>query len=266
MYILFTAFLWSLGGLLIKYIPMGALAINGARSVIAIVFFAVYRRSFKIRLNRIIVLAALCLTLTNVLYVTANKLTTAANAIVLQYTAPIFVLLWDCLRKKRLPSGRTCLFMAMAFGGVVLFFLDQLGGGQLWGNLIAIVSGVTFSGVFFVNSLPDSSSEDSSMLAFVLSALIAIPAYGDLALLDGPGIAALLVLGVFQLGLAYVVFAKGSRLTSPVSASLIGLLEAMLNPLWVFLLFGETIGRYAAFGAALILAAVALNTVLGKNE
>lgn len=266
LYILMTALLWSTGGLLIKYIPGNAVAINGARSLIALIFFWIYKRDIKVKFNGKIMLAALCLVLTNFLYVIANKMTTAANAIVLQYTAPIFVLIWDCIYRKMLPKKHQCLVVLMAFGGMVLFFFDQLGGGQMIGNLIAICAGVCFSGVFFINSLPESSSEDSSMIAFGLSFLISIPFLGDVWKMDGTGIVALVALGVFQVGLAYVLFAKGSKLTSPVSASLIGLLEAILNPVWVFLFYGEKVGKYALLGAMIIMIAVVINIVAGQEK
>lgn len=266
LYILMTALLWSTGGLLIKYIPGNAVAINGARSLIALIFFWIYKRDIKVKFNGKIMLAALCLVLTNFLYVIANKMTTAANAIVLQYTAPIFVLIWDCIYRKVLPKKHQCLVVLMAFGGMVLFFFDQLGGGQMIGNLIAICAGVCFSGVFFINSLPESSSEDSSMIAFGLSFLISVPFLGDVWKMDGTGIAALAALGVFQVGLAYVLFAKGSKLTSPVSASLIGLLEAILNPVWVFLFYGEKVGKYALLGAMIIMIAVVINIAAGQEK
>ncbi len=266
LYILLTAFLWSTGGILIKYIPMNALAINGSRSVIAFLCFCIYRKSIKIKINKTIVLAALSLVLTNILYVAANKLTTAANAIVLQYTAPIFVLLWDCIYRKQMPKKRQCLIVAMAFLGMILFFCDQLEGGYLLGNILAILAGLCFSGVFFINSLPSSSSEDSSMLAFVIASMVSIPFLGDVRDLDSTGWIALLILGIFQLALAYVLFAKGSKLTSPVSASLIGLLEAILNPLWVFLAFQEKIGRFALVGALVLMGAVVLNIIYGKKK
>lgn len=265
LYILLTAILWSTGGILIKYIPGNAVAINGARSFVALVFFCIYRRNLKVRVNRLIIAAALCLVTTNLLFVIANKMTTAANAIVLQYTAPIFVLIWDCIRRKKMPGKQQCILVFMAFAGMILFFFDQLDGGQMIGNILAIISGLTFSGVYFINSLPEASSEDSSMIAFTMSSIISIPFLGDLAGIGGTAIAALVVLGVFQVGLAYVLFAKGTKLTSPVSASLIGLLEAILNPVWVFIFYGEKVGEFALIGAAVILAAVILNTITGKS-
>lgn len=266
LYILITAVLWSTGGLLIKYIPGNAVAINGARSLIAFLFFCIYRKQIKVRVNGLILSAAICLVMTNLLYVTANKMTTAANAIVLQYTAPIFVLIWDCIYQKKKPKKQQCLVVLMAFLGMVLFFFDQLDGGQMMGNIIAICAGIAFSGVFFINSLPDASSQDASMIAFFLSFLISIPFLGDVGKMDGKALTALLILGVFQVGLAYILFAKGTKLTSPVSASLIGLLEAVLNPIWVFLFYGEKVGRFALAGAGIILFAVVLNTISGQKK
>lgn len=266
LYILLTALLWSTGGLLIKFIPGNPIAINGARSLVALLFFFFYRRGIRIKINRYVVTAALCLFLTNNLYVIANKMTTAANAIVLQYTAPLFVLIWDCIYRKQKPNKKQCLLVLMAFAGMILFFLDRLEGGQLIGNVIAIISGVTFSGVFFINSLPKSSSEDASMLAFSISFITSIPFLGEVMNMNGTALGALVVLGVFQVGLAYVLFAKGAKLTSPVNASLIGLLEAILNPVWVFLFFGEKVGRFALVGAAIILLAVIMNTVMTKDS
>ena len=266
LYILLTALLWSIGGLLIKYIPGNAVAINGARSLIAVVFFWLYKRSIKIRVNRYVISAAVCLVMTNLLYVMANKLTTAANAIVLQYMAPIFVLIWDCIYRKKAPKKQQCGIVLMALAGMVLFFFDQLDGGHLLGNILAIGAGLAFSGVFFINSLPEASSEDASMLAFLASFVISIPFLGDVWKMDQRAIIALLALGIFQVGLAYILFAKGTKLTSPVSASLIGLLEAILNPVWVFLFYGEKVGKFALVGAAVILLAVVLNIVTAGTK
>lgn len=266
LYILLTALLWSTGGILIKFIPGSAIAINGARSLVALVFFILYKRRIKIKTNRYIIAAALCLVLTNLLYVTANKMTTAANAIVLQYTAPIFVLIWNGIYHKERPDKRQAAVVLMAFLGMVLFFFDQLDGGQFMGNLIAIGAGLAFSGVFFINSLPEASSEDSSMIAFFISFVISIPFLKDVGYMDQRALLALLILGVFQVGLAYVLFAKGAKLTSPVSASLIGLLEAILNPVWVFLIYGEKVGKFALLGAVIILLAVISNTVTAVEK
>ena len=121
LYILFTAFLWSLGGIFIKVIPLNAFSINGLRSLIALIFYFVYDRSCKIKVNKYVVMAGLCLVGTNTLYVLANKMTTAANAIVLQYTAPIFVLLLQSLYYKKLPSKVANILSVISFFAIVPF-------------------------------------------------------------------------------------------------------------------------------------------------
>lgn len=262
LYILMTAILWSTGGILIKFVSGNAIAINGARSLVAFLFFCIYRRQIRIRRNKVIWAAAICLMLTNTLFVFANQLTTAANAIVLQYMAPFFVLLYDCIYRKKLPKKQQVGIILAAFLGMVLFFFDQLDGGKLAGNFLAVFAGVCFAGVFFFNSLPDSSGEDASMLGCLLSAVIAIPLYGDFLPIDNKSLAAVLLLGIFQVGLAYVLFSKGSKLTTAVNASIISLLEALLNPLWVFLFSGEKISRYALMGGCIILLSVVCNILL----
>ncbi len=266
LYILITAVLWSTGGILIKFIPGNPIAINGARSLVALIFFCFYRKGFKLKINKYVLLAGFCLMMTNTLYVMSNKLTTAGNAIVLQYLAPIFVLIWDSIYHKKAPSKEKIIFVCMAFCGMILFFFDQLDGGKLVGNLLAILSGVTFSGVFFVNSLPKASSQDASMFGFMLSFLVSIPFLTQFDYYNSVADMALIVLGVFQVGLAYVMFDKGSKLTSPVNASLIGLIEAILNPVWVFLFYGEKVGRFALIGAVIILCSVVLNIVTSNRK
>lgn len=265
LYILITAFLWSLGAVFIKVIPLNALAINGLRSIIALIFFFIYDRSCKIKINRYVISAAICLVLTNSLYVLANKLTTAANAIVLQYSAPIFVLILQSIYTKTKPSKEKLFIILVAFIGMIVFFFDSLGGGALVGNIIAILSGVFFAGVFFINSLEGASSTDASKLAFLMSFTVSIPFYNDLHLLTPASTASLFALGIFQVGLAYVFFAKGIKLTSAVNSSLISLVEALLNPLWVFIFVGETPSLFALIGGCIVLSAIIFNILLDNK-
>lgn len=265
LYILLAAIFWSTGGILIKYIPWNAMTINGIRSALAIIFFIIIRRGFHIKCNKTIILAALCLSLNTTLYVFANKLTTAANAIVLQYMSPIFVLVFSCIKERKLPTKRQTMIVGMAFIGMVLFFFDRLDAGRFLGNMLAIIAGVCFAGVFFVNSLPDASSDDSSMIGFLISFLIAIPFYrAEYMSFQISAVVAIIVLGFVQIGLAYYMFGKGSKLTNPVSSSLISLLEAVLNPIWVLLFYGEQPGVWSIVGGMLILGAIAWN-IYAKN-
>ena len=264
-YIFLTAVLWSTSGVLIKFINGSAIAINALRSLIAFLFLAVSQKSWHIRLGKTIVAAALCLTFTNLFYVMAVKLTSAANAITLQYLAPLFVLIWDSIYQRRLPGFQKLICIAVAFGGMVLFFYDSLGKGYLLGNLLAVAAGLCFSGVFFLNSLPNSSAADASKLAFLLSFVIGLPYIGQFAYGEPDSVWALLFLGIFQVGLAYHLYAKGCQLTSPLNASLISLLEIVLNTLCVYLFFKETISPLSLLGAVVIVAAVVANAVLERK-
>lgn len=269
-YILMAALFWSTGGLLLKYIHFEPIVINGVRSLFAFLVFCIYRRRITITLNKIIVLAAICLTFTTLSYVAANKLTTAANAIVLQYTAPIWVLIWHSLYQKKKPRMTEIIAMLLAFSGTVLFFFDGLTPTNLLGNMFAIFSGITFSGVLFLNFLPSANSEESSTLAFGISFLISIPWLSSMGNLTRDTLISswifIAILGVFQVGVAYIMFSRGSRLTVPVTASLIDLLEAVLNPIWVYLFYGEKIGRFALIGAAFILLAVVFQIVTSQKK
>lgn len=261
MYILITAFLWSLGGVFVKVIPLNAIAINGLRSIIALLFYFVYERSCKIKINKYVVIAGICLVGTNSLYVLANKMTTAANAIVLQYSAPIFVLIWQSIYQKRMPSMQKLGIICMAFFGMILFFFDQMETGMLLGNVVAILAGICFSGVFFINSLEGASSNDASKFAFLTSGIISIPFYQDLHLLTPISIASLFALGIFQVGLAYVFFSKGIKMTSALNSSLLSLVEVLLNPIWVFLLLKEIPSIYALIGGSIMMLAIILNII-----
>lgn len=266
LYILITAFLWSLGAVFIKVIPLNALAINGLRSIVAFIFFVIYDRTYKIKINKYVVAAAICLVLTNSLYVLSNKLTTAANAIVLQYSAPIFVLILQSIYTKTKPSKEKLFVILVAFIGMVVFFFDSLGGGAMIGNIIAILAGLFFAGVFFINSLEGASSKDASKLAFLMSFVVSIPFYTDLNLLTPTSSLSLIALGVFQVGLAYVFFAKGIKLTSAVNSSLISLIEVLFNPLWVFIFVGEIPSLYAIIGGCIVISAIIINILLDNKK
>lgn len=267
MYVLLAAIFWSTGGVLIKFIPWNAMAINGIRSAVALGFFFVVQRKIKVRVNKTILLAAICLAMNNILYVYANKMTTAANAIVLQYLSPIFVLIFSSIKERKLPSLKQVIIVLTAFLGMALFFFDQLDAGKLLGNILAIVAGLFFAGIFFVNSLPESSSNDSSMIGFVISFVVGLPfCFQEVEQVQASAVIAVLVLGIVQVGLAYYVFGKGSKLVNPVTASLIGMIEAILNPLWVLLLYGEQPGRWALVGSVLILGSIACWYSIGSKE
>lgn len=254
--------MWSISGVLIKLVPWNGLVIASVRGFICTLVFAVYmiisHRKFVV--NRYTLRLALLNGTMCACFVIANKLTTAANAIVLQYTAPVFLLLFESMfRKKRFRKG-DYLAVGLTMTGIALFFFDRLNGGALVGNLISILSGALFAGImFFVKSVDEDARLSGLAQGHFLTALIGLPflfVYG--APISSTAVIAIVVLGVFQLGIPYVLYGLAATNCSPLMLTLLAALEPILNPVWVFLFVGEAPGRTALFGGVLVIVSVTL--------
>ena len=258
--------LWSFGGLCIKFIPWSAMSIIGLRALLAAVVFAFYRRSVKIKLTKGNVTAAICVSLTTILFVFANKLTTAAAAILLQFTAPIFIILIQLVFYRKRPKVSEAVAVSITILGMLLFFADHLETGATLGNILAIVSGLTFAGVFVCNKRPDVVPEESLLLGFFVNAVIGLPFV--IIGIDADPLAwgAVVVLGVIQVGLAYVFFSIGIKRTSALLACLITALEPVLNPFWVALATNEFPGPYAIAGGTVIVLTVVCFNVWSEKK
>jgi drug/metabolite transporter (DMT)-like permease len=257
---------WSFGGLCIKFIPWGAMTIIGLRALFAIAVFAIYRRSFKVRLTTGNILAALCLTATTTLYVMANKQTTAAAAILLQFTAPVFIILLQLVFYKKKPRLSGVVAVAVTLCGMLLFVADGLGSGGLSGNLLAMASGLSFAGVFICNKRPDADPGQSVMLGFYINAAVGLPFVLTGVTAEPATWGAAVFLGIVQVGLAYVFFSAGIKRTPALPACLITAMEPVLNPLWVALTVGEIPGPPAiAGGAVIVLTVVCYNIWAGRQ-
>ena len=259
-----AALLYSIGGLCIKVIPWNGMSINGARTLIALVVIGIYLAIIrhKPRFNRWIFLGSLCIFGTNALYSVANKLTTAANTIVLQFTAPIFVIVFSALFWKRRPQKLDISACVVVFGGVLFFFVDSLEAGGALGNVLAILSGAAYGGVFLLNDFPDSDAISAVFWGDVLSAVTGLPFLLQEQPLAPTALFSLVILGVFQVAVAYILLTIGLRTTPAVTASLVSGIEPVLNPLLVALFYGETIGRFAFVGAAVVICGVVGYNVL----
>lgn len=263
-YIILAALLWSTAGVCVKYIPWSAYSIACFRSICGAITFCIVMRKPHITFNRWNIAGALAMFLTGVLYMSAIKLTTAANAIVLQYTAPILIILYNAIFEHRKPSRLDLIITACVIAGCVLAFSDQLEGGGMLGNLLALASGVTFAGLMIINRKPQTDAMESQLLGNLLSVFILMPfLLTDRAVVfDWRIIGAALFLGFFQYGLAHVCFGIGIKRTEPVTASIISTLEPICSPLWVFLLLGEKPGTLALIGFAIVLSATAVYNIL----
>ena len=253
-----AAVLYSIGGLCIKLIPWGGMAINGARTAIALVVVGGYLigTHHRVRVSAAIFIGALSVCGTNILFSVANKLTTAANTIVLQFTAPIFVLLFSVLFFHKRPSRLDVAACILVLGGVVLFFVDSLSAGGMLGNVLALISGVSYAGVFLMNALPGSDAISSVFWGQVISAVVGLPFVVKEYDFTAKTMTAMFVLGVFQVGVAYILLTEGLKTTPPVTASLISGIEPVLNPILVAVFYHELIGPLSLVGAVIVVGGV----------
>lgn len=253
---------------IIKVIPWNGMSINGGRTAIALLVIGGYLiwTRHPLRLNRWVLLGALSVFGTNALFSVANKLTTAANAIVLQFTVPIFVMLFSALFFRKRPGRLDLAACAVIFGGVLFFFVDSLSMGGGLGNLIALLSGVSYAGVFLMNDMPNGDAISSVFWGDVLSALAGLPFLLRETQFTRTALVSLVVLGVFQVGVAYVCLCIGLKTTPPVTASLVSGIEPVLNPILVALFYGEQIGGFAMVGAAVVIVGVVGYNVLKGRQ
>jgi drug/metabolite transporter (DMT)-like permease len=260
------ALLWSTGGLFVKLIAWNPLAIAGMRSLIGGLVILVFLRRPHFTWSFAQIAGAVCYAACMISFVTANKLTTAANAILLQYTAPLYaaVLGWIFLKEK--AHALDWVTMAVVIGGMVLFFMDSLTLGGMEGNLLAIASGVFFAGaIVSFRAQKDGSSLESMLLSHGLTLVVSIP-----FLLQGTptlaGWGALGVQGIFQIGLPSLLLNYGVKHVTAVQSLLTAVLEPLFNPLWVFLVLGERPGPRALAGGAIILAAVTARSLVSLRS
>jgi len=255
--LLLSALYWSLGGVLIKSIDWPPMAIAGGRSAIAIPIILLCIGRPRFTFSRAQVGGALGYAVTVVLFVFATRMTTAANAIFLQYTAPIYVALIGRWYLGERASRIDWLVIAVALAGIALFFLDRLTVAGLWGNIIALGSGLAFASVaLFLRKEKAGSPVTSIVLGNVIVAVVGAPFMFQAPSLGEDDLWRLVLLGAVQLGLPYVLYATAIKQVSALEATLIPLLEPVLNPLWVMLALGERPGPWAIVGGLLVLSAV----------
>ena len=258
-----AAISWSFAGALSKFLPWNPLTINGMRSLVAAVLLAAARGGVKVRLTKGTLLGALGTALTGILYMIATKLTTSANAIVLQYAMPTFVILFSWLFYGIRPGARQVAIAACIMVGVALCSWEGLAGGNPLGDGIAILSAVTFSLVFFCARMPGADPLAYSYLGMVFCAPFALGAFVD------PGVTANPVhwLTALALGLClsggYFFISRSMSHVSPVSAAILANLEPILNPLWAFLLVGERPAVTTLIGASIVLVAATVYAITG---
>lgn len=263
-----AAVLYSIGGLCIKLIPWHGISINGGRNIVSVLVVGGYLllTHHRPRWNRWVALGAASVCGTNILFTLANKMTTAANAIVLQFTAPIFVILLSLAFWRKRPQKLDVAVCAVTLLGVTCFFLESLEAGDMLGNILALISGLSYAGVFLLNDLPDADPISSVFWGDVCSAVIGLPYLVKETDFTPSTLLSLVILGAFQVGLAYILMCEGLKTTPAVTASLISGIEPVLNPTLVAIFYHETIGPLSFVDAVIVVGAVITYNVIQSRQ
>lgn len=259
--------LWSTGGLFIKLVPYSPLTITAWRSAFALLVFALIFGKSVLETNRKMWLTSLFYAATLLSFVAANKMTTAANAIFLQFTAPIYILLLEPILFKIKLLRINVITACFCIAGMGLFFLDDFGGGGFWGNMLALFSGVCFA-AFMLGQRANEPRTHAAAIFWgnLILVAAAAPAAFQTGLPDGMPFLMLAFLGIFQIGCAYALFTFGLKRTLAIEASLLAFVEPILNPIWVWLGYGERPGNWALVGGAVILATLLVKTLIFERR
>ncbi len=275
--VLLAALLWSTGGLFIKWTTLSAFELSFGRSLLAALTVAIFTRREGFGINRLTALTSVLYAALLLLFVLATKLTTAANAIFLQYTAPIYVLLLEpFLFREKFRVGDLAV-VAACMAGMSLFFVGQLSAADVQGNIAALCSGLCFA--FYILLLRHPRSREvnrassviyGNLLLLLVTAIVIVIDPASLRAVLHAGardLAAVAYLGVVQIGVAYTLFTLGmARGVRSLDAGIVGYIEPVLNPVWVFLFLGERPSKWAITGGAIIITAVIFHTIRGAHR
>ncbi len=265
-YMILVAILWSTGGILIKLVQWNSLAIAGSKSLIAALTMLIYLRSPKLTISKPQLVGALFYAANVILIVVANKLTTAANVVLLRFTSPVFVAILGFWILKEKVYWYDLVTILGVFGGMILFFIDNIDGGNMLGNIFAVMAGFFLAGVTIsFRFQKDGFPMETAFLGNLVAFTITIPFLFQ-SLPDGRSIVGIFLLGVVQLGISYILYSLAIIHLSALEAILITVLEPILNPIWVFLFLGEKPSFYAILGGLFIIIIVMTRTIYVERQ
>lgn len=267
---LICATLWSIAGIFMKLLPWNGFAVAGLRSLIAGLTIAAYIliRGKRIIINRRTIVTGVFTACVYTCFAVANKLTTAANAIVLQFTSPVFIVIFSALILKKRIRRSDALVVSFTLIGIALFFFDQLRPGYILGNFVAIAAGMFMAGMFMaVGELEGEQRFSGILIGQTLTFLVGLP----FVIATRPEFTAvttlsILILGVFQLGISYILYVESSKYCPPLACCLLGAAEPLLNPVWVLIFDGERPGVFALIGGVIVVVSITLWCVFGQEK
>jgi drug/metabolite transporter, DME family len=267
LFVLAAALLWSTGGLFIKWTSLSGLELSCFRSFFALLTVALFTRHEGFGLNGITAAAAVLYAVLVILFVMATKQTTAANAIFLQYTAPVYLLILEPVVYKEKFRKRDLVTVLVCVGGMALFFVGQLRPQDVSGNLMALASGFCFALYFLSLRHPKARAVNrasSVIYGNLLCVMVAAPwGLAAVSRVGSHDLFSVMYLGVVQLGISYTLFTVGmTRGVRSLDAGIVCYIEPVLNPVWVFLVLGERPSRWALLGGAIIITAVIIHMLL----
>ena len=267
LYVFTAALLWSSGGLFIKLISFNAMQLSFFRCLIAAITFALIYKKRTLIFNKLSIINSVIYAIVLITFVIATKTTTAANAIFLQATAPIYVLIFEPLLNKTRYERINIITVGVCMLGMILFFVGRLEPGHLEGNLVALISGITFAALFLGMKQNDQQYQQSSIFwGNILVAVICFPFLSSLEVISFSDLWMVSFLGIFQIALAYAFFASGLKRIFAVEASIISMIEPVLNPVWVCIGYGETPSPTAILGGLIILTAIVARSLFEQSS
>ena len=267
---LICAALWSVAGIFIKLIPWNGFAVAGMRSLIAGLTIAVYMLITRRRyiLSRRTVIGGIMTAGVYTCFTVANKLTTAANAIVLQFTCPVFIVILSAIFLKQKIRKNDLAVVIATLAGIALFFFDQLKPGYILGNFVAIAAGMFMAVMFILVGDMEGDERFSTItngqfLTFFVGLPFIIATKPEFT---AAATASILVLGVFQLGISYILYVKSTQYCPPLACCLLGALEPLLNPVWVLIFDGERPGVWALIGGIIVVVSITLWCTFDRDK
>jgi len=274
LYVLLAALLWSTGGLFIKWTTLAGLELSFWRSLFAIFTVAFFTRREGFGINKLTAVASFLYAVLLILFVLATKTTTAANAIFLQYTAPVYLLILEPIVYKEKFRSRDLITVLVCLSGMAMFFVGQLRPQDVTGNLMALASGLCFALYFLLLRHPrarEVNRASSVIYGNTLAVIMTAPwGLATLTSITGHDVVGVAYLGIVQLGISYTLFTSGmARGVRSLDAGIICYVEPVLNPVWVFLLLGEKPSTWALLGGSIIIIAVIYHMLLdarGKRK
>lgn len=261
-----SALIWSTGGMLIKSVNGHPFAIAGGRAVIASIFLLFFTRFKLTKLNRSQWIMAVCYALTAIQFVLSTRMSTAANAIFLQFTATVWVVVFSRVFYQDKIRKSDILSILLILGCMTLFFIGKLDGGTILGNIFGLGSGITFAGfIVLASKQKDGTGLMPIIYGSILTGLVGIPFYSA-DMLEPLSFGALLILGVLQIGFAYVLYTKSMEYVTAIDGILIPVIEPILNPVWVMLTIGEKPTIYALIGGLCMLIIITIRSLYQSKK